>query len=62
MADSAVAMVGTTELRSKTRDIIERVKYGGEHIVITTFGRPMTVLLSYDEYQDLMQIKRSKEH
>jgi len=62
MVDSAVTMVGSTELRSKIRDILERVKYGGEHIVITNFGRPMAVLLGFDEYQELIRIKRGEEH
>jgi len=60
MADSAMKTVGSTELRAKMRDILERVKYRGEHIVITTFGRPMAVLLSLDEYQKLIRIKRGR--
>jgi prevent-host-death family protein len=60
--NNSTATIGSTELRLRIRDVLERVKYGGEHFIITNFGRPMAVLLGLDEYQKLMQIKQSVEH
>ncbi len=43
--------VTATELRLKTRDLIERVKFKGEHLVVENFGRPMIVMISFEDYQ-----------
>ncbi len=47
--------VTATELRLKTRELVERVKYKGEHVVIENFGRPMVVMISFEDYQRLME-------
>ncbi len=43
--------VTATELRLKTRDLVERVKYKGEHLLVENFGRPMVVMISFEDYQ-----------
>jgi prevent-host-death family protein len=43
--------VTATELRLKTRDLIERVKFKGEHLLIENFGRPMVVIISCEDYE-----------
>jgi len=45
--------INTTDLRLKTRDLMERVKFNGEGFIVKTFGRPMAVIISIDEYKRL---------
>ncbi|MGB8647734.1 MAG: type II toxin-antitoxin system prevent-host-death family antitoxin [Anaerolineae bacterium] len=42
--------VTATELRLKTRDLMERVKFHGEQLIVENFGRPMVVMISFDDY------------
>ncbi len=42
--------ISATELRQKTRDLMERVHYRGEHLIIENFHRPIAVLISYEDY------------
>ncbi len=46
--------ISATELRSRTRDVIERVRFRGEHFIIQTFGKPVAVILNLDEYNLLL--------
>ncbi len=48
--------VTATELRLKTRDLVERVRFKGEHMLIENFGRPMVVIISFEDY---IQVKDS---
>ncbi len=43
-------VVTATELRLKTRDLMERVKFRGEHFIVENFGRPMAVMISVEDY------------
>lgn len=49
-APSELAILPSTHLRINTRDVMERVKFRGERILIETFGRPMVVLISLEDY------------
>ncbi len=42
--------VTATELRVKTRDLMERVKFRGEQLIVENFGRPMVVMISFEDY------------
>jgi len=42
--------INSTELRTKTRDLMERVKYNGEIFVVETFGRPTAVIMSVESF------------
>ncbi len=42
--------ISATELRQKTRDLMERVQYKGEHLLIENFHRPIAVVISYQDY------------
>lgn len=42
--------INSTELRTKTRDLMERVKYHGDRFVVETFGRPMAVIISIEDF------------
>ncbi len=48
--------VTATELRLKTRDLVERVRFKGEHLLIENFGHPMVVIISFEDY---MRVKDS---
>ena len=51
--------INATELRSHTRDILERVKYRGERFLVHTHGRPMAVIVAIEEFGELKQVNRS---
>lgn len=42
--------INSTELRTKTRDLMERVKYNREIFLVETFGRPMAVIMSVEDF------------
>ncbi len=48
--------INATQLRTRTRDVIERARFKGERIVIHTFGKPVAVILGFDEYMALIQV------
>lgn len=43
--------INSTELRAYTRDYMERVKFNRECFVVMTFGRPMAVIISLEDFQ-----------
>lgn len=62
-------IINSTELRAYTRDYMERVKYNGEIFLVETFGRPMAVIMSVEDFHFLrdlihpvssMQLTRAK--
>lgn len=46
--------ISATDLRSQTRDIIERVRFRGEHFIVRSFGKPVAVIIGIDEYNKLI--------
>lgn len=50
-------IVTATDLRTKTRDILERAKFSGEHFVVESFGKPMVAILGVSEYNELMTLR-----
>lgn len=47
-------VVSATDLRTNTRDILERAKFRGEHFVVESFRKPMVAIVGIQEYLDLM--------
>ena len=43
-------VISATELRTKTRDILELARFRGEHFIVETFGKPMVAIVGIDEY------------
>lgn len=43
--------INATKLRIETRDLMERVKFSGERFIVKTFGRPMAVIISFEDFQ-----------
>jgi prevent-host-death family protein len=42
--------ITATDLRIKTRDLLERVRFKGERFVVENFHRPMVVLISFEDF------------
>ncbi len=49
--------ITATELRTRSRELIERVHYYHECYQIKTFGRPMAVILSCAEFETLQALR-----
>ncbi len=43
--------VGAEQLRRQLTELLNRVGYGGDHVVVERNGRPIAVLLPYEIYQ-----------
>ncbi len=54
--------INTTDLRIKTRDLMERVKFNGERFIVETFGRPMVVIISLDDFMRVKEILCNQAH
>ena len=52
-----VRVISSTELRVKTRDIVEEAKFENKHFIVETFGKPMVAIIGIDEYNELMRLK-----
>ena len=46
----APKVISATELRTKTRDILEAAKFEGGHFIVETFGKPMVAIVGVEEY------------
>ena len=49
------AAASLTDTRDRLREIVDSVATSGEAFTITKHGRPMAVILSYDEYESLIE-------
>jgi len=47
-------VISSTDLRVKTRDIIEGAKFKGQHYIVKTFGKPMVAIVGIDDYYALI--------
>jgi len=54
-------VINATDLRVRTREIMERVKYKGERFLVQTFGQPTAVIISVEEYDKLNNTQFSTE-
>lgn len=50
----AVRIMPVSDLRRKTRDVIEAAQNEDEVVYITQHGRPAIVLMDYERYETLM--------
>lgn len=51
---NAATEIKATDLRTYTRNILERAKFQGERFIVYTYRQPMAVLIGHDEYLRLM--------
>jgi antitoxin YefM len=49
------AAASLTDARDRLSEIVDSVADSGEAFTITKHGRPMAVILSYDEYESLIE-------
>jgi len=54
-------VVSSTELQKRTRDIIDQARTQDTAIVVETYGKPMVVILPYDEYQEYLVFKQRQQ-
>lgn len=54
-------VITSTELQKQTREAIDYARVERDAVIVETYGRPMAVLLSYDEYQAYMDYKAAQD-
>lgn len=53
-------VITSTELQKQTREAIDYARVERDAVIVETYGRPMAVILSYDEYQAFMAYKEGQ--
>lgn len=56
-----LSTIHASEIRNRIGEILARVRYGREHILVERRGRPVAVILDVAEYNDLIQLRRQQE-
>lgn len=54
-------IITSTELQKQTRETIDYARMEHDAVIVETYGRPMAVILSYDEYQAYLAFKTNEE-
>lgn len=54
-------VITSTELQKQTREAIDYARVERDAVIVETYGRPMVVILSYDEYKAYMEYKAGLE-
>ncbi len=53
-----VEIVSKTELARRTREVIDRVRHGGRHVVVENYGSPEVAIIDIEEYRHLMALQQ----
>lgn len=53
--------IPVTQARAELADLINRVVYGGERVVVTRHGKPLVALVSADDLRRLEELRESQE-
>jgi len=56
-----IARIRASEVRNQIGDILARVRYGREHVVVERRGQPVAAIIGIDEYNHLIQLRRQWE-
>ena len=56
-----VAHIQASEIRNRIGEILARVRYGREHVVVERRGQPVAAIIGIEEYDDLLQLRRQRE-
>ena len=56
-----VARIRASKVRNQIGDILARVQYGQEHVVVERRGQPVAAIIGIDEYDHLIQLRRQWE-
>ncbi len=54
-------VINSTDLRTRTREVMERVKFRGERFLVQTFGKPSAIIISIEEYERLSKPSTERE-
>lgn len=54
-------VITSTELQKQTREAIDYARVERDVVIVETYGRPMAVILSYDEYLAYISYKAGQE-
>lgn len=46
------------DIREQLSDLISRVAFGGDTVVITKFGKPIAAVIKYDDYEKMMNPRK----
>ena len=49
------------KIRNRIGEILARVRYGRERVVVERRGRPVAAIIGIEEYDDLLQLRRQWE-
>ncbi len=55
-----VEVVSKTELARRTREVIDRVRHGGRHVVVENYGSPEVAIIDIEEYRHLMSLQQKE--
>ncbi|MET9150169.1 type II toxin-antitoxin system Phd/YefM family antitoxin [Streptomyces griseoflavus] len=53
--------IPVTQARAELADLINRVVYGGERVVVTRHGKPLVALVSADDLRRLEELQEPSE-
>ena len=53
-------VISSTELQKQTREAIDYARIERDAVIVETYGRPMAVILSYDEYKAYMAYREGE--
>ncbi|MEU7470644.1 type II toxin-antitoxin system Phd/YefM family antitoxin [Streptomyces sp. NPDC044984] len=53
--------IPVTQARAELADLINRVVYGGERVVVTRHGKPLVALVSADDLRRLEELGKARE-
>ncbi|MGC3002751.1 type II toxin-antitoxin system Phd/YefM family antitoxin [Streptomyces sp. G35A] len=53
--------IPVTQARAELADLINRVVYGGERVVVTRHGKPLVALVSADDLRRLEELREGEE-
>ncbi|AZM63570.1 MULTISPECIES: type II toxin-antitoxin system Phd/YefM family antitoxin [unclassified Streptomyces] len=53
--------IPVTQARAELADLINRVVYGGERVVVTRHGKPLVALVSADDLRRLEELEEHRE-
>jgi prevent-host-death family protein len=56
-----IARIRASEIRNRIGDILARVRYGGQHVVVERRGQPVAAIIGIEEYDRLIELRRQWE-
>ena len=56
-----IERIRASEVRNRIGDILARVRYGGEHVVVERRGQAVAAIMGIEEYDHLIKLRRQWE-